>query len=111
MILSDTTKRIQYDAGSDLLFAKATISAQWEHFVKPMKSSDIDNARNKYQNSNEEECDILREYQVGNGSMTHMLNNIPFMRIEDEARIIGIINEMVKMGRVNKLKIKKIAKK
>lgn len=111
MILSDTAKRNEYDAGSDLLFARATATAQWVHFVKPLNNNDVDNARKKYQNSNEEKYDILREYHAGNGSMTHLLNNVPFMRIEDEPRIICIINELVKMGRAKKMKIKKISKK
>lgn len=110
LILSDAEKRSQYDAGSDLLFAKATVAAQWEHFIKPMTNNDINDARKKYQNSEDEKNDILREYKLGKGSMIHMLNNLPFMRIEDEQRVLGIIDEMVVAGLVEKMKIKKIPK-
>lgn len=110
LILSDPEKRSQYDAGSDLLFAKATVAAQWEHFIKPMTSNDITDACEKYQNSEIEKNDILREYKAGKGSMIHMLNNLPFMRFEDEERVLKIINDMIKVGLVEKIKIKKIPK-
>lgn len=110
MVLSDIEKRSKYDAGSDLLFAKATVAAQWEHFIKPMTNNDISHAQRKYQNSEQEKNYILREYKIGKGSMVHMMNNLPFMRIEDEQRVICIINEMINDGLVEKLKIKKISK-
>lgn len=110
LILSDAEKRIQYDAKPDLLFAKTTIAAQWEFFVRPMTSTDIDDARQKYQNSENEKNDIVREYNLGKGSMIHMMNNLPFMRIEDEQRVLGIINELVNDGLIEKMKIKKIPK-
>lgn len=110
LILSDTEKRSQYDAGSSLLFAKATVAAQWEHFIKPMTNNDVTDACKKYQNSENERKDIQREYIAGKGSMTHMLNNLPFMRIEDVERVLGVINDMVKAGIIEKFKIKKIPK-
>lgn len=110
LILSDAEKRSQYDDGRDLLFAKATVAAQWEHFIKPITNNDVNDARKKYQKSEQERNDILREYKVGRGSMTHMLNNLPFMRMVDEERVIGIINDMVNAGIIEKFKIKKIPK-
>lgn len=110
-ILSDTEKRAQYDAGSSVLFANATVSAQWEYFINPFTDNDVSIARHKYQNSESERRDILHEYKLGNGSMTHMLHNIPFMRVEDEQRIIDIINDMISDGTIKeKLKIKRIPK-
>lgn len=110
IILSDTDKRNQYDAGSDMLFARATVSAQWERFIKPMNNNDIINAREEYQNSEQEKNDILREYKNGKGSMIHILNHLPFMRSEDQNRVIAVINDMVTAGSVEKFKIKKIPK-
>lgn len=52
-----------------------------------MADVDIDNARSTYQNSTKEQRDIEREFCTGKGSMTHILNNFPFMRIEDEPRV------------------------
>lgn len=110
-ILCDAEKRAKYDAGSNILFCNASMSAQWEYFIKPISDEDVNNAREKYQNSENEKRDIQREYKQGNGSMVHMLNNIPFMRIEDEQRVIDIINEMINDGTITeKMKIKKILK-
>lgn len=110
-VLSNIEKRAQYDAGSNVVFANATVFAQWEYFIKPINDNDIDNARKKYQNSEKERLDILQEYKRGNGSMIHILNNIPFMRIEDEQRIKGIITAMMNNGIIKeKIKIKKIHK-
>lgn len=110
VILSDPDKKKQYDTGSIVLFSKPTISAQWEHFIEPVTENALDIARKRYQNTCKEESDIIREFNKGKGSMTHMLNNLPFMRIEDETRIIAIIMRMVDMGRVEKFRIKKIPK-
>lgn len=43
--------------------------------------------------------------------MIHMLNNLPFMRIEDEPRIIDIIKKLISEGKFQDQKIKKISKK
>lgn len=110
VVLSNAELRNQYDNGSDVLFAKATVAAKWERFIKPITKNDIENARNKYQNSKQEKDDILREYKIGKGSMTHMLNNLPFMRREDEQRVIGIINDLINEKLAEKFKIKKIPK-
>lgn len=94
-ILSDAEKRKKYDEGSNVVFARATITAQWVHYSKPVSSDGFEKARNLYQGSDEEKKDIAREYIVGNGSMTHLRNTIPFMRVEDESRIIASIKELI----------------
>lgn len=81
-VLSDPEKKQLYDGGSDILYTKTTRSAQWEHYLKPMNDVDIESARKAYQNSESEEMDVIREFTAGNGSLTHLLNNIPFMRAE-----------------------------
>lgn len=50
-ILSDPEKKKLYDQGSDILFTKTTIAAQWEHYLKPVNQEHIDAARNEYQGS------------------------------------------------------------
>lgn len=42
--------------------------------------------------------------------MTHILNNLPFMREDDESRVVAIIMRMIDTGRVQKFKNKKIKK-
>lgn len=109
-ILSDANDRQRYDNGIDVLFTKATRSAEWEHFLKPASDSQMNNARMKYRNSAEELNAIAREFQAGKGSMIHLMNNLPFMRVEDESRIVEIIQKLIANGQVPKHKIKKIKK-
>lgn len=49
----------------------------------------------KYKFSEAEENDIAREFVIGRGSLTHLYNVIPFMRIEDEFRMIEIIKKFI----------------
>lgn len=109
-ILSDATKKKLYDDGTYVFFAKATVTAHWENYLKPVNSSDIEDARKKYQGSIMETNDIIREFVAGRGSMTHVMNNIPFMRMEDESRIIEIIKHHMNEEKVEKFPIKKIKK-
>lgn len=109
-ILTDATKKREYDNGSNVLFTKATQSAQWERHLKPVTQADIDDAKNRYQGSDKEKNDLMCEFVRGNGSMTHMLNNVPFMRVEDEYRIIEIIKDVMEKNELPKIPIKKIRK-
>lgn len=111
VVLSDPREREKYDNGSDVLFARATKSSEWEHFLKPTTDSEFNNARINYQNSAKEQNDIEKEFIAGNGSLTHLLNNIPFMRIEDEMRVIEIIKKSIDDGRIPAKKIKKLPRK
>lgn len=108
VILSDDPKRMAYDKGANVLFATDTLSAKWEHFLRPISDNDLDASRKKYQNSKQEINDIQREYVKGNGSMIHILNNVPVMRYEDESRVLDIIKSSIAEGFVPSLKIKKI---
>lgn len=111
LVLSDPEQRKRYDDGFNVLFPRPTIVGEWERCLRPVNNADVHTARTLYQNSYKEKCDIEREYLSGKGSMTHMLNNIPFMRVEDEPRVIEIIKRSVIKGKVPKLKIKKIPNK
>lgn len=110
-ILSDPEKKKQYDDGSDILFTKKTIAAQWEHHLKPMTTTDIEAAKKAYQGSEREDSDLIREFKIGNGSMTHLLNTIPFFRAEDENRIFEQLQELMSLGKISKMPIKKLSKK
>lgn len=109
-ILSDATKKKLYDSGSNVLFTRVTIAAMWENYLKPLDISEIENARNRYQGSQTERNDIIHEFVVGKGSLTHLLNNIPFMRVEDENRIIEVVRDLFEEGLLPKIPIKKIKK-
>lgn len=111
VVLSEPNERKLYDEGNDIVFStKATMTAEWKRFLKPVSSDDIGNARLRYQNSKEEQCAIKREYVAGKGSLTHMLNTVPFMRAEDESRVIGIIQQLINSKDVPAYKLKKIRK-
>lgn len=109
-ILSDAAKKKLYDSCSNVLFTKATFSAQWEIFLNPVDSNAIDKAREIYQGTSMEKSDLIRECIIGKGSMTHMLNNIPFMRVEDEMRVIEIIKHLIDKGEIPKMQLKKLKK-
>lgn len=109
ILANDETKN-RYDNGdTDVIFSKKTRSGRWEQHLKTVSNDDFERAAQKYKNSAEEEKDIIREIVVGNGSMKHLLNHIPFMRIEDQPRILSIISELIKANKIsNNIKIKKI---
>lgn len=111
LILSNVESRIKYDEGnSKVLFAKATIAAEWENHLKTTSVNDIIDATASYNGSAEERAEILREFVVGNGSLVHILNTIPFTRKDDEKRIIEIVQEAIKNKEVPRITIKKLPK-
>lgn len=80
--------------------------------MKVATDADLEQATVNYKNSDKEKEDIIREIVAGNGSMTHLLNQIPFMRAEDQPRILSIIQELVNTNQIPKsIKIKKICSK
>lgn len=110
-ILSNPETKKLYDTGNtNILFSKPTNVGKWEHHIAPLTSLAIENARRKYQGSDAEKTDILRETLIGKGSMTHLLNTIPFIRIEDEPRIIHFIKESMEWGKIPKVPIRKMRK-
>lgn len=109
-ILSDASKKTMYDNGSDVFFTKATIAAKWENFLTEVNQSQIDEGRNIYQGSDTEKSDLIREFIAGNGSVTYLFNQIPFMRYEDENRVIEMLKELMENGEIPKIPIKKMRK-
>lgn len=108
VIVDPTTRKAYDDSGQRILFANPTASSKWESFIKPINDVDIETKRRQYQGSTLEENDIIREIQIGKGSVTHLFNTIPFMRYEDEARIIEIIKRCMEAGKMPKMAIRKM---
>lgn len=108
ILVNPETKKVYDAGGSRIIFTKPTVAARWEQYIVPLSSHAIENARQKYQGSDDEETDILREIVVGRGSMTHLINIIPFMRIEDESRIIHMIKGFMESGKIPKAPIRKL---
>lgn len=108
-ILSDAKKKLAYDNGSDVLFSN-TSTAKWEHFLKEVDSTAMNTGRTKYQGSLQEKSDLKREFVIGNGSITHLMNTIPFLRREDEDRITKVIKDLIEDEQIPKIPIKKLRK-
>lgn len=82
---------------------------QWIRRIKPISSSDMDEAKQKYVGSQKETEDIIREMKmVNNGSIVHLYNTIPFFRREDEDRIVGVVSQLMKDGKIEKKTIKRL---
>lgn len=108
-ILANPETKKLYDSGeTHVLFSKPTIAGKWEQHIRPVTSVDIENARNKYQGTIADKNDVVREFLIGKGSMTHLFNTIPFMRYEDESRIIHMIKECMETGAIKKIPIRKM---
>lgn len=108
-ILANPETKKLYDAGDvHVLFSRPTIAGKWEQNIRPVTTNDIENARTEYQGSLIERNDVIREFAIGKGSLTHLFNTIPFMRIEDESRIIHIIKDCMEMGTIQKIPIRKM---
>lgn len=103
LILANPETKKLYDAGdTHCLFVRPTIALKWEQYIKTIDSVEYESAQRKYQGSSKEENDIIREFVFGKGSITHLFNVIPFMRYEDEARIIEIIKRCMQCGKIPK---------
>lgn len=111
-ILTNKEMKERYDAGdSEVLFSKKTRTGLWERHMKVLADDDIQLAAEKYKNSPEEKEAFIRETIIGNGSMIHLMNHIPFMRVEDQNRILSIIKWAMYEKKIpNEIKIKKNAK-
>ena len=107
-ILVDPTTRKAYDDGGRIIFPSSNSSTKWDSFIKTITDSDIEKKRRQYQGSKSEEEDIIREINIGKGSITHLFNTIPFMRVEDEPRIISIIKSCMEAGKVPNMAIRKM---
>lgn len=109
-ILSNSESKFLYDQGeTQSLFLKPTVTARWEQHMKTVTSETVEKVRDGYKNSAAEEKDIIKEIIRGKGSLTHLLNHLPFMRVEDEDRIIQIVKRLIESGKIPKtIKLKKI---
>lgn len=107
-ILVNPDTKILYDAGDMRVLSVQPSVGKWEHYIRTVLSNDIACARKKYQDSFAEENDDIREFIMGKGSITHLLNVIPFMRFEDQSRIIEIIKQCMQSGKIPKTSIRKM---
>lgn len=71
---------------------------------------DIIEASNAFKGSCEEKSAILKEIVIGNGSIIHVFNSVPFTRKQDESRIIEIIQKAIENNEIPHIRIKKLRK-
>lgn len=71
-LLSDPeTKKIYDDTG-------VVVNKSWARNIRPISDVMLAEAKAKYVGSNREERDLIKEFELGKGSMLHLLNNIPY---------------------------------
>lgn len=63
----------------------------WKQFFKPITTQDINNYEKEYIGSELEKTDIKKAYLNGKGCINYMMNCVPFMRVEDEPRIMELV--------------------
>lgn len=109
LVLVDPINRKAYDDGGQLIsLTNSSAPMKWDSFIKTINDADIETKRRQYQGSSMEENDIIREIQIGNGSVTHLFNTIPYMRCEDEPRMIDVIKRCMNAGKIPKMAIRKM---
>lgn len=101
-LLTDPESKKVYDETGQVL------TKSWCRNIRPLTESMLTSARKKYVGSKQEECDLIGEFIAGKGSMIHLLNNIPFMRSDDEDRIISVLGRLIKIGKIPNIAIKKL---
>ncbi|KAJ1308966.1 hypothetical protein OPQ81_004649 [Rhizoctonia solani] len=109
-ILSDESRRKRYDATGSTdsnIPNLAEGEDAWEHYFKEMFDTvtreRLDEMRQAYQGSEEERSDLRAAYLSGNGSINHIMSEIPHSTYEDEARFVATINEMIDSGELQVL--------
>lgn len=110
-VLSDAKRRRRYDttgSTSDSIFADEEVD--WNEYFKTLWDGEVSHAtldefKEKYQGSEEEEEDILDAYRDGEGSLEHIFANVPCSNIlDDEARFIDIVNGAIATKKLPKTK-------
>lgn len=107
-ILADPETKKVFDSGGSLSSFGKPIAARWEKYIRTIDSTDVSNMRDSYQGSEAEKKAIFREIIIGKGSLTHLFHSVPFMRYEDEPRIIQIIKSGIECGEIPKMVIRKM---
>lgn len=72
----------------------------WNSIFKPITEEDIEKYEREYRHSEQEKSDIKRSYIQGKGCINHLMNSVPFLRVEDEDRLQTIVQEMIKSNEV-----------
>ncbi|XP_067615410.1 J domain-containing protein CG6693-like [Eurosta solidaginis] len=110
-VLSDKQKRDLYDEqgvidDEDDMEGKLNSWLElWRQIFKPLTVEDISNYQKSYIDSELERNDMKKAYLNGKGCINHMMNEVPFLNVENEPRMQKIIREMIDAGEVPEFKI------
>lgn len=109
--LSDVETRARYDSTGEVDQLISSKQLIWMRSLKPITDDCIEDAKSKYAGSDHEKQDIAKLInETGSCSIANLLNNIPFMRAEDEPRIIAIVKLLIVEKKVPKCTIRKLRK-
>ncbi|CAE6421041.1 unnamed protein product [Rhizoctonia solani] len=109
-VLGDEARRKRYDTTGSTDSSIPDLGEDedaWERYFEEMFDSvtreRLDEMRQEYQGSEEERLDLRTAYLAGNGSIDHIMDEIPHSTYEDEARFVATINEMIDSGELQAL--------
>ncbi|CAE6447706.1 unnamed protein product [Rhizoctonia solani] len=109
-ILGDETRRKRYDTTGSINSTIPDLAEgedAWERYFEEMFDSvtreRLDEMRQEYQGSEEERSDLRAVYLAGNGSIDHIMSEIPHSTYEDEVRFVATINKMIDSGELQTL--------
>lgn len=95
-VLSDAEMRAYYDAtGKDPREITAHGDAYYTELFSSVSISDLDEFKLMYVGSEEERSDIVAAYNLRNGNVAEMVDDIFFASVHDEERFLAIISECI----------------
>lgn len=112
-VLSDEVRRRKFDnTGStkELMFGEGDADFDWNEYFKELWTGEVsrqtlDEFKKKYQNSAEENEDILEAYNEMGGDLAAIFDHVPCCEfLADEKRFIEIIDEAIKAGEIEETK-------
>lgn len=109
--LSDTVKRKRYDQTGSLEESGADEDFNWKDYFDGIKMDEItpekiEQDKKHYQNSLEEEEDLIQMYQYYDGEFIKLFESIPHSELEiDEPRFFDKVEELILQKKLDKTKL------
>ncbi|KAI9637627.1 uncharacterized protein MKK02DRAFT_43553 [Dioszegia hungarica] len=109
-VLSDEGRRKRYDANgktAENAFTDAEEmgwDAYFESLFQRVDRKMLDDHKEKYQDSQDELDDLEEAYNKSEGSLPSILQGIPHATHEDESRLIGLVEDLISSGKLERTK-------
>ncbi|KAJ1917805.1 hypothetical protein H4219_002995 [Mycoemilia scoparia] len=111
-ILSDKKKRKRYDeTGSteDLDNEFFEEGKDWDAYFRELWSGVVDATTieefaKKYRGSSEEQNDVIKAYEAGDGDIDYILSHVMLASVEEEPRLVAIIEDAIKAKKIQRTK-------